>query len=201
MKLQVTGKNLDVTAPILEYAEKKLTKAAVSALHGRRGARGPAGPQGIPGPQGIQGIQGIQGMQGVHGTQGIQGPVGPSSASSIENGYVYLSNSPYIASLSLPAGSYVVIGNTSISNFSATRNPVVCSLRDGDTVASEIDRNFVTTDETTTPTASLHLVGVLTTDGSTVRIRCGSNDDANTYASFTHIVAIKVDSVTGTGGF
>src|SRR5689334_11260111 len=28
MKLQVTGKNLDVTAPIVEYAEKKLTKLA-----------------------------------------------------------------------------------------------------------------------------------------------------------------------------
>ena len=47
MKLQVTGKNLDVTDPIVDYAERKLTKLTkhlADETRVRAGARGRAEP-------------------------------------------------------------------------------------------------------------------------------------------------------------
>jgi hypothetical protein len=48
-------------------AAKKLTKSAISSLHGQRGPAGATGATGAQGPQGIQGAQGIQGVQGPPG--------------------------------------------------------------------------------------------------------------------------------------
>jgi hypothetical protein len=179
-------------------AEKKLTKAAISALHGdrRKGGRpGPAGPAGPTGPAGPAG------PAGATGPQGPAGPAGTSSAiSDYENSSSLLNlfeAGGRVATLTLPAGSYVLIGNTTIANTTDNGpNDVGCSLTQTGTT-DLLDSNHSATDAATIDQTSLHLVAPLTTNGTTVHIDCVSSDDNNTWAGDTHLVAIKVDSVTG----
>ena len=82
------------------------------------GAVGPMGPQG---PQGIQGLPGQQGLPGTPGAAGAPGPIGPS------NGYDHFGGTvgpilgvddtapTTVASLQLPAGSYVAFGKSEFS--------------------------------------------------------------------------------------
>ena len=80
------------------------------------GPRGATGHQGTQGPRGVQGQQGIQGAQGIQGPRGIQGQVGPS------NGYYNSAANSFLASLSLPAGDYVLHGLAGFSNPNASGN-------------------------------------------------------------------------------
>ena len=101
----------------------------VSGVLGPRGPQGPAGPQGPQGPQGIQGPQGpqgLQGEQGIRGPQGEQGPQGekgetgergPSDAYTAGPISLTLdSNFVDVASLSLPAGKYIVSTSMLVQN-------------------------------------------------------------------------------------
>jgi hypothetical protein len=164
--------------------EKKLTRAAISSLRGDRGRGGRRGPAGPPGPA---------------GPAGPTGPAGSTSAiSDYENSKLLnlFDAGGRIATLTLPAGSYVLMGNTSIlNNTDPGPNDVVCSLNEG--VASHLDFNYSATDAGTIDQTSLHLVAPLSTSGTKVHIDCASSDDNNTYATETHLVAIKVDSVSG----
>jgi Collagen triple helix repeat (20 copies) len=90
----------------------KLSVAAKSTL------TGPAGKQGATGPKGAEGPRGLEGKQGIEGRQGIEGPRGPSDlyteASETMTLNPGISRSP-VESLSLPAGSYLVIaGQTAV---------------------------------------------------------------------------------------
>jgi hypothetical protein len=84
------------------------------------GAVGPQGPQGVPGQQGIQGPQGVPGTPGAPGSQG---PTGPSDGYSADTNSGVLIPGPngffptptvVVASLQLPAGSYLVFAKASI---------------------------------------------------------------------------------------
>jgi Collagen triple helix repeat (20 copies) len=170
-------------------AEKKLTSGAVRALRGRRGRTGRTGHPGPTGPVGPTGPAGPSGPQGL---------TGPSSAiSDFENSDLLnlFDAGGRIATQTLPAGSYVVMGNTSLTNTSAGDNDIVCSLTDS--TAGTLDFNYSATDAGTVEQTSMHLLAPLTTSGSTVHIDCASEDDTDTYATDTHIVAIKVGSVSG----
>jgi hypothetical protein len=172
-------------------AAKKLTKKAIKQLKGNRGPRGATGPAGPAGPTGATGPQ---------GPQGIQGPIGPSSATSdYENSSgLFLSTSQTIATKALSAGSYIVMGNSTMYNSADTSNQMVCRLVDS--VAGELDRNYVSTSAGTVPQTDMSLIGPLTTNGSTVTITCNSDVNTDTEAFYTHLVAIKVGSVSGTLG-
>jgi hypothetical protein len=90
---------------------------------GPKGDKGDKGDQGIQGEQGDQGIQGIQGEQGDQGIQGIPGASGAST--------VYTkSGAGHPISVSVPAGSYLVVGYANVYNadFEGTQN-AVCSLQ------------------------------------------------------------------------
>lgn len=160
-------------------AEAKLTTKAIKLLRGQRGLKGPTG------------LAGAQGVQGLQGAKGSTGGIGPSDAYS-----TYVS-SPValgvgfktVASLTLGAGSYAVIAKTTL--YMPSMQGTGCELVD--TVAGLIDRNNVSPVMYDTPT----LLGPLTTAGSTVTVQCGSNE-TDAQASYTHLVAIKLGSVTGT---
>lgn len=162
-------------------AEKKLTAAAIKGLRGQRG------------PAGAQGPTGASGAQGIPGPKGDTGATGPSSATSASfpAGTNFGTTSVTIASLALGAGSYLVTGNTTVIDGSAAT--AVCTLDDN--IAGTIDTSSTSTDAAT-PRASLHLLAPLVTNGSTVKIDCVSSDP-NDSAVLTHLVAIKVGSVSG----
>lgn len=164
---------------------KKLTNKAIKSLHGARG------PAGATGPQGIQGIQGIQGVQG------IQGQIGPSSATSTYvAGPITYDGTTAIASLTLPAGSYVVTGNSTIADSSET-STTLCTLNDSN--AGEVGRNYSATLDPGLEQNSLTVVAPLTSAGSTITLNCLSGY-VHTAAYYTHLTAIKLGSVSGTLG-
>ena len=81
-------------------------------LQGARGAQGPQGAQGVPGatgPQGVPGPQGLPGDVGRRGPVGPQGPIGPSDGfSAALSGAAFGDSGAVLASLTLPAGTYLV---------------------------------------------------------------------------------------------
>lgn len=180
---------------------KKLTKAAIESLRGMRGPAGPTGPTGTTGATGATGATGLTGPQGPPGPQGLpglQGPPGPSSAISNSSSLVsYDDLGETIVSLDLSAGSYLVMGNTSIFDLTAAED-TGCFLDDSN--AGEIDGTFGST-TTAEPgdQESLHLLAPLTTTGSTVTLDCLSDDTSGgATTDDAHLAAIRVGSVTGT---
>ena len=85
------------------------------------------------------------------------------------------------------------MGNTTVADGSAVTY-TRCAL--DDSVAGELDANFASTDNADVSQASIHDVAPVTSTGSTVTMDCVSSD-ANDEAFNTHLVAIKVGSVTG----
>ena len=160
----------------------RLSKRAIKSLHGARGA---------PGPQGPRGTTGATGATGATGPMGLQGLIGPSNAYSIHNtSVVPLGASPTtVASLSLAAGSYVVMAKTQLEAPSAQGTG--CKLMDSDSLIA-LDSNTMSTTFDTLP----NLAPLVTTGATTLSLVCGSNEtDAS--AAQAYLVAIKVGSVTG----
>ena len=157
--------------------ENKLTAAAIKALRGQQGPAGPPGQTGATGPQGSKG-----------GT-GATGPVGPSNAySSYASSVALGAGGATVASLALAAGSYVVMAKTTL--YLPSGQGTTCKLTDSS--AGVIDTNTTSTGLYATPS----LLAPLTSSGTTVSVQCASNE-TDAYAYYTHLVAIKVGSVTG----
>lgn len=156
--------------------EKKLTAAAIKALRGQHGPAGPQGPTGATGPQGSK------------GDTGATGPIGPSNAYSTYDSSVALGvGGATVASLALAAGSYIVMAKTTL--YLPSGQGTTCKLTDSG--AGVIDTNTTSTGLYATPS----LLAPLTSSGTTVSVQCASNE-ADAYAYYTHLVAIKVGSVT-----
>jgi hypothetical protein len=93
---------------------------------GPAGPEGPQGPQGATGPAGATGPVGPAGPRGLTGATGPQGPAGPQGATGPSNGYQavmpYATQRPSndqlvtVVSETVPAGSYVVVGEATASN-------------------------------------------------------------------------------------
>src|SRR3954449_4126086 len=155
----------------------RLTKGAIKTLHGAQGSRGPQGTQGIGGPK------------------GDTGDIGPSNAYSGYFAPAYGVGGVFkkVVSQTLGAGSYVVAAKTSITM--PTAQGTTCRLEDS--IQGELDKaGPAGANGATNLGDTVSLLAPLTTTGSQVSVICGSNDPAATVA-FTHIVAIKLGSVTG----
>lgn len=94
---------------------------------GRQGEAGPAGPQGARGPAGGSGSQGSRGAtgptgpQGATGATGSQGPAGPVDVLyKAQSGTASSSSSVAIATISLPAGKWLLSGYVVADNSSST---------------------------------------------------------------------------------
>jgi Collagen triple helix repeat (20 copies) len=94
---------------------------------GRQGEAGPAGPQGArgaagtSGPQGSRGATGPTGPQGATGATGSQGPAGPVNVLyKAQSGTASSSGGTAIATISLPAGKWLLTGTVVADNSSST---------------------------------------------------------------------------------
>jgi hypothetical protein len=165
---------------------------------------GPRGPKGATGAQGPKGTTGAAGPKGATGAQGPAGPQGPSNGySSYTTGAAGIPNdnaAHIVASLTVPAGSYMVIAKALISNSSLAQALDTCDLvppggsyNDG----ADIDESAASTDPTkNVAEETVSLVGPLTTAGGTISLQCASVVNA-TSAYDRHLTAIKLATVTG----
>lgn len=92
--------------------------------------QGPAGPQGSAGAQGPQGVPGPTGPQGPQGAPGAAGLPGVYAAG-FYNGYISAlrdSAATPIATLRLPAGSYLLLAHVGVMNLAAVGGVVTCAI-------------------------------------------------------------------------
>jgi hypothetical protein len=147
-----------------------------------------------------QGPQGIQGVQGKQGIEGIQGPAGPTAGLSAYNNTSSLDvgtaeSYTTLVSLTLPAGSYILIGKTTIENTSGAVTTCYIVPPGGTAPSGAIDLAFATQSADTSDTEE-SLVAPLTTSGGTATLQCVSTVSGTT-AHFPHLAAIQVGSVSG----
>jgi hypothetical protein len=142
----------------------------------------------------LQGAQGPRGTRGVQGPKGDTGDIGPSNAYSGYFAPAYGVGGEYkmVVSQQLGAGSYLIAAKTSLTM--PTAQGTTCKLEDS--IHGELDESTVSASGVTNLEETMSLLAPLTTTGSLVSISCASNDPAAT-AAHTHIVAIKLGSVTG----
>jgi len=100
-----------------------------------------------------------------------------------------------VSSLSLPAGSYMISGEATINDTTATENSQCYLQSPSDT---EIAVSYGST-STTTPNAVLTEFAPLTTSGGTVTMVCYGTDPAPDAieAEGVHLTAIQLATVTG----
>ncbi len=99
--------------------------------------QGPIGPQGDTGPSGPTGPTGSQGIQGPSGPTGTTGSQGvPGISHAYTAALPYSSSSPVIinnpgatvTSVSLPAGTYIILGTAIAHNRDGDPQPAQCDL-------------------------------------------------------------------------
>jgi len=124
-----------VSGTVYRIKETDVRQACVSPQHVEFNwnQQGPIGPQG---PQGIQGIQGIAGPKGSTGATGATGPAGPTGAtgptgasglSEVHQAFGGLGGGAI--SVSVPAGSYLVVGSAHVVNSDGDRQIATCSIQ------------------------------------------------------------------------
>jgi hypothetical protein len=113
--------------------------------NGANGANGPNGTNGVDGLKGANGTNGVDGLKGANGTNGVDGLKGANGTNgtvtplSAKQGLTPLATGapPTTAvELAVPAGNYVVLAKTQISQTGAG-DSVECTLRSG---ASAVDQ-------------------------------------------------------------
>jgi hypothetical protein len=148
-------------------------------LTGAQGPQGATGAQGAQGPQGVAGPQGPQGDRGETGAAGSQGPAGPSDIYTTTGGLAATDGSEQTrATLNLPAGSYLLLGQANAFSSSETGQFFVhCRLRHA---GVQLDDNTVLFDDQTNDgpsgsrphSANLFLTAPLVTPGGAVSLTC-----------------------------
>ncbi len=109
------------------------------------------GPMGPMGPQGVQGPAGPQGPPGMQGPVGPTGPAGPAGPSHV----YFMSDSNFLdfgpgnaipASITVPAGDYVIDGKTVFQNIWFTPDSGTCVLTYSPGTGTSGDSSTVTVD-------------------------------------------------------
>ncbi len=155
-------------------------------LTGAQGPQGATGAQGAQGPAGATGPAGPAGPQGLTGATGAQGAAGPSDIYTTTGSAGLTDSSEQTrASLTLPAGQYLLMGQANaLSSSQIGQFFVRCRLRDqsstqvaaSDTSLNDSfkeDGGAADGDPATQPeVANLFLTAPLVTPGGTVRLTC-----------------------------
>jgi hypothetical protein len=123
---------------------KQINPKVLRALKGNAGPAGPAGAAGLAGAAGKEGPQGKEGPPGKEGAAGKAGERGPSNAYTVSQtsilAFPSTSNEQLtVASLSLPAGNFVLEGKVLANNNAGAQTFAHCELLLG---ASVIDAGF-----------------------------------------------------------
>jgi hypothetical protein len=160
--------------------------------NGANGAEGPKGSNGANGPNGANGIDGTDGLAGVNGTNGtngtngINGTIKPLSA---KQGVTALPTgvaSTTVVELAVPAGNYVVLAKTELSQTGAG-DTVECLLKSG---ATTLDQAAMKTlPALAAVPASLQAVTTTTSSPTELSVQC-SVAVANGSANFSSLIAI-----------
>lgn len=183
---------LDVVGNVqIEGGGNGLVFADGSVVHNRAELIGPQGPQGI------QGIQGPQGPTGATGSQGPTGPTGPAGASGVGHAYtastpgiVNLDNSfPTVASVTVPAGNYLIFGKTWLQNVDGDSQDGICKLSTGDVTLVSLNG---TTDGAFAQSVSVQDAAIGVPDNTTISMTCATYNGA---AENTKLTVIAVDAV------
>jgi hypothetical protein len=147
---------------------------------GPTGARGPAGSNGNTGATGATGEKGATGATGETGARGPQGAAGPSdvyTTTGTSSTVGLTEDATNRAALSLPAGSYFLMGQVNLASSSDLGQFfVTCRLRQSGTLIGQSDESAYdnTTDGIQAAQANLLITAPLVTSGATVTLRCQS---------------------------
>ena len=159
--------------------------AGAAGVNGANGANGPNGPNGANGVDGTNGANGIDGTNGTNGVNGTNGTIAPLSATAGQTALPTGSPATTVVSLSVPAGSYVVLAKTQLSHTGAG-DTVECMLKAGTTSLDEIAMK--TLPALAAIPASLQAVTKVTSP-SVLRVQCAVLT-ANGSANFSSVIAI-----------
>jgi hypothetical protein len=161
---------------------------------------GPTGPQGATGPTGPQGPTGATGSQGPSGPTGPQGPSGTSLI------YTTTTVNGTGASLSLPAGNFLVIANEEV-DFSITSTfsfdvaaDVTCALgvttSGGGTAIANTSSTGVIVAGTNSGSMNMALQAVTTlSSAQTAAVNCSVNTGGSGNPSTFSIPAVQLQAI------
>jgi hypothetical protein len=126
---------------------------------------GPQGQPGAPGSPGQPGPPGNPGTPGAPGAPGAPGPAGVVNGFSAASGSAQLSTSSWttVASLSLPAGKYILNATATLNLLSGVGDEAQCRLADSSAISSVNDQ--------VEGLSSVSLTGA-TSVGGTVTFQC-----------------------------
>lgn len=101
---------------------------------GPQGFQGEVGPQGPEGQQGLEGSEGPEGPEGPQGPQGETGPQGPASGGTVyidlNAGANQVNGTETVASITVPAGKYLVQAKAWVDQTVGSESFVLCALSD-----------------------------------------------------------------------
>jgi len=157
----------------------------VPGPEGLTGPQGPAGPAGAQGPAGPKGERGETGARGPQGERGETGPQGATGAAGPSDVYTTTGTGGAAgpaedtrATLNLPAGSYLLLGQAQAFSSSEFGLYLVrCRLRDRGTQVAE-DGATIDDDHADAATgaqpdvANIMLIAPLVTSGGAVTLHC-----------------------------
>ena len=147
------------------------------------------------GPQGAQGMQGPTGAVGPAGPTGPTGPQGAAGANGIGHAYVdsqqsavTLNNSfPVVASVTVPAGTYLIFGKSSVFNNDSSDQDVHCQLSTGDLVITRLGGA-----PNEQASVALQDTAVSVPDATTITMSCAT---FNGGAQYNKLTAVAVDTL------
>jgi len=180
----VLGKNSVGTAQLKRNAvtSAKVKNGSLNAADFRAGQL-PAGPQGLPGPK------------------GDRGPAGQTGAAGPSNGYIHpRSNAQVVidypgatvATLSLPAGQYLVYAKTDVATNSQSAVPVQCTF----TAGAAYDYGSLDLHTTASQTGQLSLsIGANLASAGPATLWCRALG-SSTWTQNTVLTAIRVGQLT-----
>jgi hypothetical protein len=180
---------------------KKRGGALRIAGHCRRNEKGVSwnrvGPSGPRGSTGKTGKTGATGATGAAGGQGATGLPGPSDVFAAGAAFGPLEGSPKsIASLTLPAGSYLIEAKVVLFASGAEATGMACFLAPDLSLKPEFDAANATALKSDEPNA-LSLIGVQSTStAQTVELICNTTKGKGSFDQ-AHMVAIKTTSIHG----
>jgi hypothetical protein len=105
--------------------------------NGVDGTNGTNGTNGLNGANGTNGIDGTNGVDGTNGTNGIDGTITPLSAKQGLTPLPTASPPTTVVELAVPAGTYVVLAKTQLSQTGAG-DSIDCTLKAGGTTIDQV---------------------------------------------------------------
>jgi hypothetical protein len=163
--------------------------SGAEGARGSNGANGPNGANGVDGADGVDGSNGTNGTNGTNGADGADGTNGTIKPLSARQGVTALPTgapATTVVELAVPAGNYVVLAKTQLSQTGAG-DTVECLLKSG---ATTLDQAAMKTlPALAAVSAALQAVSTTSTSPTVLSVQC-SVAVANGSANFSSLIAI-----------